>query len=359
MRSSTSRRKPHSKPRRSRHEPEPLDFETLAAELVRELRGKLTQAALSKRLGYSANVVHRWESGRAWPTAAAFLRLCEARHINLHAALEEFLRHRPPWLVSGTALRELVAAFLTELRGKTPLLELASASGINRYTVARWHRGTAQPRLPDFLRAIEASSRRALDFVATLVDPSSLPSVEARWAVIVAARRVAYGEPWSHGVLRAMELDEYRQQRRTDLDWLTERLGMTREQVAHSIGELELAGQLRQQRGRYVPTTVERIDTRSDPSGAKIVKLAWTEVAVGRLRDDAPGYFGFSLFSIGRSEMQRLRELHQEYVRAMQSVIAQCSKNECVGLYCAQLVDLDTTERNALRVPGAPGGRDR
>ncbi len=326
-----------------------LDFEQLSRELIRQLRGKLSQAALSKRLGYSANVVHRWESGRAWPTAAAFLRLCEARRIDLRAALEQFFRYEPSWLTAPTvAHREFAAAFLTELRGKTPLIELASASGVNRYTLARWHRGNAEPRLPDFLRLVETSSRRALDFVATLVDPASLPSARARWALIVAARRVAYDQPWSHAVLRAMELDEYRKQDPTNIDWLAERLGLDRNTVVDSLQQLMLAGQVRKRRGRYLPTTVERIDTRSDPVGAKAVKAAWTQVALDRLRDDAPGYYGFSLFSVGRRELQKLKELHQEYVKAMQSVIAQCSSNECVGLFCAQLLDLDTTSHNAL-----------
>jgi hypothetical protein len=37
---------------------------------------------------------------------------------------------------------------------------------------------------------------------------------------------------------------------------------------------------------------------------------------------------------------RRLRELNPEYVRAMQYLIAQSQPGECVGLFCAQLLDL-------------------
>lgn len=42
-----------------------MDWDQLAAELVRALRGKTSQAQLSRRLGYRSNIVQRWESGRS------------------------------------------------------------------------------------------------------------------------------------------------------------------------------------------------------------------------------------------------------------------------------------------------------
>lgn len=56
---------------------------------------------------------------------------------------------------------------------------------------------------------------------------------------------------------------------------------------------------------------------------------------------------GYSLFAISKRDLRRLRELHLEYVRAMQNVIAESTPGECVGLYNAQLMDLATLH-NAL-----------
>jgi hypothetical protein len=71
-------------------------------------------------------------------------------------------------------------------------------------------------------------------------------------------------------------------------------------------------------------------------------------VAAERLRAGSPGSYGYSLFAISRADIRRLKELQRQYVRAMQSLIAESAPGECVGLYCAQLLDLDLHD-NALR----------
>jgi len=55
--------------------PSETRYETIAAELLRSLRGKRSQAAFSRKLGYKSNIVNRWEAGEAFPLAATFLRV--------------------------------------------------------------------------------------------------------------------------------------------------------------------------------------------------------------------------------------------------------------------------------------------
>jgi hypothetical protein len=59
--------------------------------------------------------------------------------------------------------------------------------------------------------------------------------------------------------------------------------------------------------------------------------------------------YGFSLFEVSREDLQRLRALQLEYARAMQAIVASSRGTECVGLYCASLLDLARPEGNALR----------
>jgi hypothetical protein len=67
-------------------------------------------------------------------------------------------------------------------------------------------------------------------------------------------------------------------------------------------------------------------------------------VALARLSAGAPGNFGYSLFAVSHGDLRRLRDIHLEYVRAMQSVIAASAPGQCVALYCSQLMDLSTVE---------------
>ncbi len=326
-----------------------FDYEKLSSELIRSLRARRSCAALSRRAGYRSNVVQRWEAQQAWPTAAAFLGLCSSLKLNVAGVYGNFFGQGPAWLEGASPTSgEAVAAFLRQLRGKSPIGVLAERSGVNRYTIARWLKGTSEPRLPDFLQLIEILSRRMLDFVSLLVDPDTLPSLKRRWARMKAARAIAYEEPRSHAVLRALELDEYVERGFAVEGWLERRLGMSNADVQRCIVALQRAGQIRRLRGAWRPVDVLRVDTRADAAGARAAKLSWLKVVEQRLAVNAPGNFGFSLFAISRQDLRRLRELHLEYVRAMQALIASSKKNECVALYCAQLVDLDVGEENAL-----------
>jgi transcriptional regulator with XRE-family HTH domain len=327
---------------------EDLDFEAMASEWVRALRKKLSQSAFSRRLGYKSNVVHRWENGEAWPTASRFLRVCERQGHDVRAAYAEFFHRAPSWLEGqAPSSRAGVAALLRELRGEMQVGALADASGYSRYSVARWLNAKAEPKLPEFLRLVDAASRRALDLVATLQDPSELPSAEPRWTRLQSLRKAAYEEPWSHAVLRALELGDY-PECREPVSWLSGVLGIPGPQVARALAVLESTGQVRHEGDRWVPLPATSVTTGGDPKLLGVLTRAWTEIALERLAKREPGRFGYSLFAVSRADLRRLRDLHGEYLREMQSIIAQSKANECVGLLCLQLLDLRRGDKNAL-----------
>src|SRR4029077_8247337 len=109
-------------------------------------------------------------------------------------------------------------------------VDLAREAGFSRFAVSRWLKGVAEPRLPDFLRLVEATSLRVLDFVAAFADPSSMPSVAAAWVERQAAREAAFARPWSHAVWRALELSSYQVLPQHQPGFLAERLGITPEE---------------------------------------------------------------------------------------------------------------------------------
>lgn len=319
-----------------------VDYEELSAQLVRALRGRRSQAGLSKRLGYGSNIVYRWESRQCWPTAARFLEVCRRVGVDVGQSYERMLQRRPPWLLKGQETSPAAAAgLLRALRGKTPIRDLASALGTNRFTVSRWFKGTAQPRLPQFLALIEACSGRLCDFVATLCMPGQVPCIASRWDQLRVAREIAYAEPWSHGVLRALQLDACpRRGRAAQTRWIAERLGLPRAAVERLLSVLIEAGQVERLRDRFRPPAVQRVDTSFDPARARALKASWIRVAADRLEQDAPGSFVYSLFEVSAEDLERLRDLQQQYARAMQAIIAQSRGTNRVGLLCAQLLDL-------------------
>jgi hypothetical protein len=316
--------------------------EAIAADVIRAVRGRRTQTAFSRVLGYRSNIARRWESQACFPTASAFLTACTRLRPASARVFQRFFSFTPSWLDEHDPFSPAcVAAFLRELRGKTPIGVLASRTDYNRYQVARWLHGKTQPKLPEFLSLVEAASRRLLDLIAQLVDPAVMPTVASDWKRLTRAREAMYDAPWSHAVLRALELVDYARAPSAERSaWLARALGLSEAEVQAGIDVLADSGQIRTLRGRWQPNRVLSVDTGHDPRRARGVKVAWAQVAVERMRAGVAGSFGYSLFAISRRDLARLRDLHLEYVRAMQSLIASSAPAECVGLYCAQLFDL-------------------
>jgi hypothetical protein len=117
--------------------------------------------------------------------------------------------------------------------------------------------------------------------------------------------------------------------------------------LQEALVALEQTGQIRRTRARWRLADVVNVNTAQDSQRAHALKIHWTQVALDHMRAGAPGNYGYSLFAISRADIARLRDVHLEYVRAMQSIIASSSPGECVGLYCAQLLDL-AQKHNAL-----------
>jgi transcriptional regulator with XRE-family HTH domain len=330
-----------------------MNYERLAIELLQALRGNRSRAQLSRRLGYRSNVAHRWETGRSSPSVARYLQHHRKIHPQHEGYFERFFLRVPSCLEQlEPESEQAVAAFLREIRGKTPITVLARGCGFNRYQVSRWLSGATEPRLPEFLRLVDFASRRLLDLVAIWEDPARLPSAARSWKQLQAARQAAYDQPWSHAVLRALEVDSDSTGLRQQVNRLAECLDVDAGTVEQCLRILALTGQVKKSRGQYRPQRVAVVNTSQDPALGRALKLAWTRTAADRLERRSPGSFGYSLFAISRADLRRLRDLHMDYVRAMQQLIAASEPAECVGLYCSQLLDLGK-RNNALESPAA------
>lgn len=325
-----------------------VDYEKLAIELVRELRGRRSQSAFSRRLGYRSNAVYAWEAGRAFPTAAAFFRSLERAGRDVDTALAAFYRvpaERADSLDLTT--REGVARLLDDLRGRTSVVDLAKSAQRSRFAVARWLKGIAEPRLPDFLRLVECASLRLLDFLACFSDPVKLPSVADAWQTLESARRAVYELPWSHAVLRVIELEAYRALKRHRPGFIANWLRIPREEEERCVALLLASGQIKKERGRLIPGAALTVDTRRDPERSRQVKAWWADVARERLLAGVEGTFSYNLFSVSRSDLERIQELHRAYFRELRRIVADSEPSECIALATVHLFELGPETKGA------------
>jgi DNA-binding phage protein len=323
-----------------------LDFEQIAREFLRELRGTRSQVAWSRRLGYRSNVAYAWESGRRWPTAAETMRACRRSGIDVHAALTRFYGRPPTWIDElDPAEPEAIARMLTDLRGQASVSDLARRASLSRYRVTRWLSGHTQPRLPDFLRVIEAASVRMVDFVGALVDPLVLPSVAPLWRRIEAHRNGAAQHPWTQGVLRALELNDYLALPEHDIAWIAQRLDISLEEAEASMEILKRGGAATRAGKHWKPEGIA-VDTRRYPEVGRRLKRHWSEVAADRITGAYPGQFSYNVFTVSRSDFEQIRTLHLAYFHALRQIVAASTSEDVVAVANVQLFALDDKPAN-------------
>ena len=318
-----------------------MDYEQLAKEFLRALRGDRSQVAWSRRLGYRSNVAYTWEKGRRWPTAAEAFRAAERNGVDLDAALRKFFgAASPDWMDQyNLTTARAVAALLDEMRGNTTIVELAKRTDISRYAISRWLTAQTEPRLPDFFRLFEASSTRLLDLVCALANPDELPTVADQISLHELRRTGAYRLPWTQAILRSIELVAYEQLPAHKPGWIAQRIGIDMEQEAACLAFLQETGQVEWTGTHYTGRTVA-VDTRGRPEIGRRLKAHWTREGARRIDAGAPGQFSYVVFSVSEDDFERIRELHLRYFNTLRGIISESTPNEVVAVANVQLFGL-------------------
>ena len=321
-----------------------MHHERLASELLRCLRGSRSQVALSRRLGYRANVAYVWEGGRRYPAAHVLFRLAVLDGVSADA-IAAFAAPAAMAAVRGRPWdRRDTAALLRGLAAQSPVVDIARAVGVNRTTVARWLKAVTEPRVPQLLAFIDAMTHRLVEFVALFADPAKLPSIRALARDLDAQRRLAYERPWSHAVLRALELDAYRVAPGHPDETIARAIGLPAADEQELVRELARTRQIRKRAGKWMLGRVLTVDTRSDPQANRRLKEHWAAVGLERLRSGrvaADALFSYNLFAASRRDVARLRELHVEYFERVRRIVAESDRAERVVLLNVQLVPLE------------------
>jgi transcriptional regulator with XRE-family HTH domain len=321
--------------------PSNLDYDRIARELLVALRGPRSQIAWSRRLGYSSNVAYPWESGRRFPTAAETLRAASRSGVDLRQALARFYGQPPAWLdETAPDSAEGIGRLLQDLRGTAHIVDLARRAGVSRFAVTRWLTGQTQPRLPDFLRIVEAASVRMVDFLAALVDPASLPSIASIWRRLEARRKGAGEHPWTQAIVRVLEIADYLALPAHEPGWIARRLGISAEEEATCLEFLRETGEVTWTgtRFRHEPIAV---DTRRQPDVGRALKSHWTAVAGQRIREGRAGQYSYNVFTVSRADLERLRALHLAYFHNLRALVAESAPAEVVAVANVQLFALD------------------
>jgi len=311
-------------------------MELASRQFIRAVRGKRSQKAFSRRLGYRGNPVADWESGRRFPTAEKALRACQLAGIDVYGSFSAF--HSRAVTRLGPDLN--IAGWLDELRGSTPISQLARRARISRFAVSRFLRGQARPRLPVFFNLVEAITGRVSDLVAELVPISEVPSLEEQYKKRHLSRNLAYDEPWTEAILRVMETRGYQALSSHQPGWIGNQLKIDLQTEQRCIEKLEAAGIIRMQDGRYQDIGSLTVETYTTSNAIRKLKSHWTRVALERIENPADSdLFSYNVLSVSEEDLETIRDLMRSTFREIRSIVANTSSNESVALINLQLLN--------------------
>ncbi|HKP61794.1 MAG TPA: DUF4423 domain-containing protein [Polyangiales bacterium] len=314
-----------------------MDWSRAGSQLLRALRGKRSQVAFSRRLGYRSNVACDWEAGRRFPTAAEVLRACRRLGVDVDAAFTAFQPACAPALRKGAGFH--VERWLSSLRGDLKVVTLAARSGYSRYAIMRWLSGQAQPRLPDFLALVEAITARASDLVQHLVPIQDVAELAGVHAQRMAARRVAFDAPWSAGALRVMETTGYRSHAAHPPGYIAERLGLPADAERALLQSLENAGIVRREGGRYHDVEPLTVDMQAPAADINRLKSHWASVSAERAHAPrADDWLAYNTISVSSADLERIRDVLRRAFREIRAIAAASEPVQSAALLNLHLV---------------------
>ena len=218
----------------------------ISTAFIRLIRGDQSQKTLSRRLGYTSNVVYQWEAGRRIPDISDVMRAALLRDLSEHG--RKFAQR----LQTGSQTSELVKEMTVGLS----LTQLAEAMEISLSTLSRWRAGAISPNVVQFFQLFDLSTGRLLEMLAMFVDPAHIEVVAQEWRNRLEIREIANLMPLFIPILCAIDLDEYKQLKPPTEAWLAARLGQSPREVSYVLQRMCEAGAIVRQGGCWVASNV-------------------------------------------------------------------------------------------------------
>ncbi len=295
-------------------------MEEAARQFIRAIRGRRSQVAFSRRLGYRGNVAAKWEGGHRFPTFGETLRAATLMGIDVPGALARFhAASADSWDPENPAV---IHPWLTALQGRTSQMQLAESAQLSRQQVGRVLSGRANGRLPLVLTLLQAMTGRMPDLIAELVDIAQVPAVAREAEARKALARLAFAHPWSPAARAWLGA-----QKRVPVDQAAHRLsgvlGLSEADADVLIEAMVSSGAASVVRGQLRPAPETTVEIHATAEDVQKLRTHWSGVTADRVAQGAANdLFSFNVFAVSREDLGRIREAQRRFYREVRSIIA-------------------------------------
>lgn len=178
----------------------------LGIEVIRQLRGELSQRELSRRLGYSFNQVGKWDSGATQIKFADFLQIAAAMGIPVEEKMRGFFYTFQSDFNEENCLRAMSGVLGLSMQEESPAVS----------RLQEWLKGSLKPDLWEVLELLDLRPSLLVGWLSEFVDCGKIepirPIYETFLSVIESLRRY----PVSGLIVAAIQLQAYQDLERHD-----------------------------------------------------------------------------------------------------------------------------------------------
>ena len=291
-----------------------MNYANIKKQLLLALRGELSAKALSVKLGFSFNQVHRWESGEKQLRWDEFVNLCDVLGVPLEAAVSRLLFSEPE------TSAHLAPNFIGLLRSRFPLStieDLAHRLNCHASVMKRYVRGEIYPDLEVVLAMIDLNHNWLGHFLLDLLPVSSNPEFRILFEKEQQTALLTLREPIAQAIDACLVIRGYRELKVHDDAFIADQLGITPDEVKQIIEQRLSLGIVTQQAdGKYFPTYITINTTSSDAQSAAITLQYWNKRAGERIGDGeflsrgaAKSFSSYRVAAMSKATMQRTNEI--------------------------------------------------
>lgn len=202
-----------------------LDFEKLAQEIIRQLRGPLSQRALSEQMGFSFNQVGKWESGATQIKWGEFLSLAQT----LQTPIENYFRYsfvyRQPEFTVDTTLQTLVSR----------LNLLSNREDRMKALGRKWMKGHVNPSFSEVLRVMGSKAPLLFGWLSLFADCNLLASLKDSHEIFLKNVEAVLENPSVVFVNAALHLKRYQELELHDETMLAEHSACSCEELRQAL----------------------------------------------------------------------------------------------------------------------------
>lgn len=290
------------------------ELEILLKQILIAIRGAWTQEETSKKLGFSALQVHRWESLKVTLSWTDFLKICQLRRAPIKTAFEKFYAHTGD-LSDGATVLHLIRAGVSQ----KDLLKKTTIKTTRLSKILNGHEG---PTMMEVLQIMFVCQSWFWEFWAEIVKAEKAPMIQNEIEKRSRQISVSLRYPFTAALLEILGLKKYQDTNIDTAQFLSDELQITLPVIKSALVTLTDAGLMNKlQNGKY-QVRLSDVNLGRDFQAAKTMMEYWMQRQLNLLKNTnkKPQGSFFSYMTVPLSE-ESFNEVRQLFLELYQKIV--------------------------------------